>query len=539
MHSRFLPLALSVGLGLAWLPALPGSAEDKVGPEQIRKLIAQLGSENFGQRKQASAALDAIGEPALEALRKATTSEDAEIRSRAQELVQQIEKRTESTRLLAARRVHLVYKETPLTEAVADFQKKSGYTIRLLDPEGKLKDRTITLDTGATTFWRAFGLFAESAGLTEATPQEAMMALPPAGPAPPVAMPGARAVSSQSVLAGQLFLKDGKFEKRPTDDRSAIRIRALPPPNRFGQAPPDEVLLALEVAPEPRLQWRSHQSVRVDKALDDQDQPLNQVTPLPNPGGAVGGAAPAAPRAAAMPAVGWGSAHPLVPIQLKKGEKAARSLKELTGVISAQLFTDPRPIVTADNLLKAAGKTFKGTEGGSISILEVKTDEQKMTTIRFDFEAPSDVQAVNGPIPVPVIPVAPQKGGAVPPPARGVAPPLPPAPAVPAPVPRAQPAQPAPALPVLPAQQVLGGNRTMATPFTVQDDKGNSLSLRIAPLNIRVVQGLPGGGNQIIWRYTFYCQPQKDQGEPAKLVFHGRRSVAVDIPFTLKDVPLP
>jgi hypothetical protein len=33
--------------------------------------------------------------------------------------------------------------------------------------------------------------------------------------------------------------------------------------------------------------------------------------------------------------------------------------------------------------------------------------------------------------------------------------------------------------------------------------------------------------------------PQKGHGTPAKLVFTGRRIVAVNIPFSLKDVKLP
>ena len=40
-------------------------------------------------------------------------------------------------------------------KAVADFKKQSGYDITLSDPEGKLKDRRITLDTGDVTFWQA------------------------------------------------------------------------------------------------------------------------------------------------------------------------------------------------------------------------------------------------------------------------------------------------------------------------------------------------------------------------------------------------
>jgi hypothetical protein len=39
--------------------------------------------------------------------------------------------------------------------------------------------------------------------------------------------------------------------------------------------------------------------------------------------------------------------------------------------------------------------------------------------------------------------------------------------------------------------------------------------------------------------YVLTCQPQKGQGEPAKLVYTVSQSVTIDIPFTLRNVPLP
>ncbi len=73
----------------------------------------------------------------------------------------------------------------PLAEAVADFQKKSGYNIHLHDPEGKLKERKIALDTGATTFWHALELFCAKAELTEASMQDLFEV-----PRPPAMVPG-------------------------------------------------------------------------------------------------------------------------------------------------------------------------------------------------------------------------------------------------------------------------------------------------------------------------------------------------------------
>jgi hypothetical protein len=34
-------------------------------------------------------------------------------------------------------------------------------------------------------------------------------------------------------------------------------------------------------------------------------------------------------------------------------------------------------------------------------------------------------------------------------------------------------------------------------------------------------------------------KPAADQGEPVKLVLKGQRTVCIEVPFTLYDVPLP
>src|SRR5262249_54825812 len=151
---QLLPALLLV----AALAALTTAAAPKVDSKptadakKIEALIKELGNDTFDEREKAHKALDAIGEPALEALRKARSSDDTETKKQAAQLVQRIEGRVNSARILKAKEVHLVFKDTPVSEAVADITKKTGYTIKLHDPEGKLKDKKITLDTGKTTF---------------------------------------------------------------------------------------------------------------------------------------------------------------------------------------------------------------------------------------------------------------------------------------------------------------------------------------------------------------------------------------------------
>ena len=83
--------------GVAKQQSLPDQGEDKKKPAEeadaatIAKLINQLGNPNFVERKEATDALEAIGFPALGALRKAAKDNDAEVAQRATRLVEFIE----------------------------------------------------------------------------------------------------------------------------------------------------------------------------------------------------------------------------------------------------------------------------------------------------------------------------------------------------------------------------------------------------------------------------------------------------------------
>jgi hypothetical protein len=76
--------------------------------EQIDRLIEQLGSERYAERQAATTTLKHVGEPALDALRRASrNSNDAEIRRRAKRLVENIEVQVFQQRVQAIRRSQL------------------------------------------------------------------------------------------------------------------------------------------------------------------------------------------------------------------------------------------------------------------------------------------------------------------------------------------------------------------------------------------------------------------------------------------------
>jgi HEAT repeat protein len=86
-----------IAVSLRWLaslvlvvPFIAGCATES-DDKEIARLVKQLGDDDFDKREEATARLKEIGEPALDALDKAKSSRDAEVRRRAEEIVPIIE----------------------------------------------------------------------------------------------------------------------------------------------------------------------------------------------------------------------------------------------------------------------------------------------------------------------------------------------------------------------------------------------------------------------------------------------------------------
>lgn len=368
----------------------------------------------------------------------------------------------------------------------------------------------------------------------------------------------------------QITLIDGKSVTRPTDARSAVRIRLSDKANQLGKPAEGEIQVGLQVTPEPKLTMHQLVSVRVDKALDDQGQNLSQLAnagPKANPGppavgfgganfgggfggGALGVGGFQGGMLGAVGAFGFGMGFQGVGqtnfetvVQLKKGAKAAKAIQELTGVITALVTVPTPPLIEVDNILKAVGKTVKGKQGGHIKVTGVTTQQANGTvTVRFELDAPAGNQGnVQGGQAIPIVP-----------PAR-VAPLVPPAP------PRKQPGQgqgqgqagqgvaqpgqvqgrpaqiqvqiqPAP-LPFNPVQIGFGGFNGL-NGIQLLDAKGNAFQSRAFGQVVRQI------GGKVVMEHQLTFQVPKGQ-TPAKLVYRVPRQANIEIPFTLKGIPIP
>jgi hypothetical protein len=208
MLKRLLCLALVGGLAIAGRTMADPNAGGQTGKgddQHIAELVKKLGSMNYAEREKAKKDLDMLGMAALEQLRRAAKTDDLEIRTRCEKLIDKLETKIAADKLLAPKKVHLKVKDVTVVQAIEQLQKLSGYPIQIDGDRTPLTKRTITLDTGEVTFWEAFDQLCDKGSLTQVLtgvnanelqimPVQVRPILPkpppPPGAVPPPANPG-------------------------------------------------------------------------------------------------------------------------------------------------------------------------------------------------------------------------------------------------------------------------------------------------------------------------------------------------------------
>ena len=497
-------VGLLVGL-LGWIPLWAAETGEA---DRVPRLIRDLGSSQYGQREEAMKQLDTLGTPALAALREATQTDDLEVRRRCQALVERIEKRVQSAQLLEPRRVHLVFKDTPIAAAVADFSRKTGYHLQLQRNSTLPPNRTVTLDTGEVSFWEALEQFCDKAGVAEQNRVSPLRSRPaPTDANRTFREQELRILLREEAMLGinnpnwapsalNLTLVPGKAPALPTAYSGAIRIQALSP--ELCVVPtaksPDHVQVVLEVAPEPKLDWKKVVDIRIEHAVDDNGQTLGQLTHATKPL-----AEHDLDMRAQMMLSGRSSNQELfsrsirqIPVALKAGPNYPRSIRELKGTISALVLTPPEALVTIDDVLKATGTTARAKDGSDVKVVEARRDGRSQLHLQLELPGwfgrwTNEQQVVNRRVRMGRMLVNP----------------------------------------------VDTGHTVGAMTWSVQDARGARLSL--ARMETRFSQR----DSELFQEnfLTFYA-PGSQEG-PFKCVLTGQRLVILDVPFTLKDIPVP
>jgi hypothetical protein len=512
MRAIGLSVALLLDLQVSNHLAAGSSAPAPEGAPHLEALVKQLGASRYTDREKAQRELEKIGVPALDLLRKAAASEDAEVNRRARELVHKIETAVLTARLLSPTRVNLSLKDSPVLAALAELERQSGYQIYLAGKRAAVEKRTVSLVTGEITFWEALDALCRKAHLVEVTPEPQHP--PPGGP--PVRIPrpaGAFQKPAGGVLrvafAAQpvepppadpiprffaypantrIAVMDGKPSALPTCYAGSVRIRALPPESASSvPRVADEAVIVLEIAAEPRLRrFQMAGSPTLRKAIDDQGHKL-------------------APGRDTAPATGQASAGigPVqVPLRLKLGQQPTQTLKRLEVLLTASTLAPPEPIVAVDHILQAAGQTVRGKKGGSIQVMavtKVPGGDLQIQVQLIDLGREDETDLPPGQVRLP---------GA-----------------------RVQQVQ---FQPIRPGGRKDAVTRTSGSRLpSLVDSKGQTIPL--VKVSRRLVKLKKGN---IAEEQTLAFRPQAGQGEPARLILMGQHTAMLPIPVSLVNVPL-
>lgn len=461
--------------------------------DDVDRWIKQLGARRHREREAAGTALVKQRSPkAIALLRQAAAGGDLDTSRKAQELLVLIERALESERLLQPQTIRLEFKDVPVADALADFVRRTGIRALLAESDKvKLAKRTVTLDTGEVGYWEALSQLCLKAGLADE---------------PAKAVPFNQYEyyeedfrwrrrmmwrHSYSYYPQQqrtdLILVDGKTQ-RPTFNAGALRIQAMPKLPLVGPPAPTG-LLTIGVDVEPRFNFSRLVSVRIEQAVDQFGQKLQ-------PPAMFVGDVPRQPQMWDEMVVVWDgpdyNRQPTNPrqgdVKLVRGDRPAWSLKELRGTLSAEVETPATPLLTVADILKTGGQTFQGPDGAAVRVLEAVPDTDQYR-LKIEVKLP----------PPPPVPHNPW-GGVV---------------------------------QVVPEGGSVNLNSTDAEQngLALYDEQGQPYILATGSYTHT---GKPGAPRT----YTLFYQPRKEQGPPSKFVLSGRRTVVLEVPFVLKDVPL-
>jgi hypothetical protein len=481
-------------LGIALLAVAPLAAQPA---DSLDAKVRALAHPRYAEREKAARDLEAIGEPALKALREVAGSNDEELRARAAVVADRIERSLRSERLLVAPKLALKFDKTPLGQAVVEFSAKSQRHVILDKAAVKNSDRTVTLDTGEVPYWQAVEAFYRAAGLVE---DDEPFAAPPPGSGPG---PGARAVHrfQGPGVTNSIRLIDG--QPGPVVADRAICVRALRP--AFGQNKYDdikgEVTFHLDVDPAPGLAVREIIGIEVRKAVTDDGRPLAAAFSAPPPAADLGiqeqiilrqvMVANGSLMVEGMPGT---SAQA---VTLKTDGLRPKKLAEFQGTVVARVITPPEPVVTVDNLLRPG--TREVTAGAiTLHVKEVTTGSGNRVTVQAKVVTRMDM-ADDDVLAVPI-----QMKGRV--------------------------------------QQFIRINRSrgMSGPSHLPDLKvRDAAGVPIRGLSAQVTN-MNFDGTTVVQDVKLTFEKPATPGDDAlNLVLMGKRPAVVEMPFTLKDIPLP
>ncbi len=489
-------------LGLFTLTFLAGTLGAQTADPYEAK-VQGLAHPRYAVREKSTRELLAAGEPALKALRAACLSDDPELRRRAEAIAEKIDLAIRSERLLVAPKIALKLDKVPLQQAVDEVAKKTGLHFQLQATKNIDRRRPITLDTGEVPFWDAVDAFYKAAELVE-------------DDNPPAAKPGnigqmgniySGYGSGLRVVNSPIRLTTGK-SRLPAATDKAIRVRALPPglaENKY-DAGTGQITVNLDVDAAPTLTVAEIIGVDVRHVRGDDRQEFALAYPATSP--FPGYSATEQLLVARQIIIVNGEVvmdnaagcNPRYPVVFKSGRRHPTKFCELQGFVVARVITPSEPLITVDDVFGKSKGQSKTAAGHTLTITSAHDDEKSgEATIQVRLVAsPGTVnQIANFPVQI-----------------RGR---------------------------LRPFVRInrRGERPNMNGPhFDVRGPDGHLLKIKRTELVSTEING-SGVGNE--YRLIFAKPTDAGASWPngISLTLHGRQHVRVEMPFVLKDVPLP
>ncbi|MFO0937538.1 MAG: hypothetical protein U0798_13590 [Gemmataceae bacterium] len=459
-------------------------------------LINQLGSDDFSKRESASQELFEIGESTIPSLELAArNSTDAEIRRRARRVLSRIQSKVETAKFIAPKQITLDYQDVPLSTVIAELRQKTGIPLTL-DPNG-VKDplrKVCVHSSGPVPVWEAVEMVAESSGLREVFKTDLPLAKPRKNRGLYEFDEIARTVDPDTV---PVIFEDGEPRRLPGCRDTSVRILALPssfPGNRVVRGS-GEVTIHLDITPVSGVKEIDVDTIQVHHAIDETGRPVmaSCVVEKPVKGRgiriAAGGMIIINNRKFYGGPISIENTNPrIVPLTLRTDDRAITKLASFEGVVLAEASIPDVEVLKLENIENHVNTTFDIGPGKRMTITGYSLQQDGTTKLKLRMED----------------------------------------------------------LPLMNRRQV-GIMINPIAAFDVSSDASDRLSL-ISNFNFMDAHGKtvakPKVGSMRINKSNFgLCQeidltyPQDNQ--PVHLTIKGTKSVTIEIPFKMTNVPLP
>ncbi len=321
-------------LGLLVLPAALAVAPParRPSPEELNRLIEQLGDRDYRLREQAERQLERLGKISLPVLRKALGHKDPEVRKRAMRLIPGLEHAV----LVAPKRVTMSITSKPLAAVLEAVSKASGYKVMFNGPiamGGAGKEPTYTYHFINTPFWEVMDRICRDANIAvqQGWGDDVIRLYHGAQP-PHVGQDGAFRYVAQT------------FQMYRSVDLGSVH----PGPG----ARSESLTFSFNLFSEPRLPFLGMGEIRLEAAYDnDRNSMLIKPTENAEMGGPWGG------RIGRRYYGGGGYKQMFMQasVNLQRPSEKATHLKYIRGVAPVTLLVDQKPLVISDKILSAKG----------------------------------------------------------------------------------------------------------------------------------------------------------------------------------------